>query len=282
MQGTKRIAVRAIWLLSALTGTPLAFAQEDTPPPMDDAQIAQTIMDAEATGRAIYLHDQAAAVASDAVMELKTFRQDGKQGSLAGWITEQREQGIVVTFLSSEPVPRARYRVTVASDGRVSGAVEALAEPATLTEYELGAARARATAASATFEPCSRTYNTVVLPDTREGGGWIAYLLPGTTKQGVIPIGGSYRLDVAATGQKLMSQRPFTRTCIALESPPEDEVRETVAVMITHLLDPVPTEVHVFWSLWARTSMFVATSEGNWLIEGGEIALTERREKKSP
>ena len=69
MQGMKCIAIRAMWLLSAFACTPLAVAQDDTPPRMDDAQIAQAILDAEATGRAIYLHDQAAAVASDAVME---------------------------------------------------------------------------------------------------------------------------------------------------------------------------------------------------------------------
>ena len=117
MQRMKRTVVRAAWLLSALACPSLVLAQQDVPVPMDDARIAQAILDAEATGRAIYLHDQAAAVASDAVMELKAFRQDGKQGRLGGWITEQRDEGIVVTFLSSDAVPRARYRVTVSSEG---------------------------------------------------------------------------------------------------------------------------------------------------------------------
>ena len=280
MQRMKRTVVRAAWLLSALACPSLVLAQQDVPVPMDDARIAQAILDAEATGRAIYLHDQAAAVASDAVMELKAFRQDGKQGRLGGWITEQRDEGIVVTFLSSDAVPRARYRVTVSSEGRVMGDVEALTEPAALTPHELGAARARNTAANAEFAPCSRNYNTVVLPGPREGGGWIAYLLPGTTKHGVIPICGSYRLDMDATGLERLKQRSFTKTCIALESPSEDKARETVAVMITHLLDPAPTEVHVFWSLWSRTPMFVVTSEGNWLIEEGKITLKERRKEE--
>lgn len=282
MRGMKRIGFRAAWLLSALACPPWALAQEDASAPMDDAQITKALLDAEATGRAIYLHDQAAAVATDAVMALKAFRQDGKQGRLGGWITEQGEQGIVVTFLSNEPEPRARYRATVGSEGQVVGDVEALAEPAALTPQELGAARARNTAANAEFAPCSRSYNTVVLPDPQEGGGWIAYLLPGTTKQGVVPIGGSYRLDLDASGQKIVTQRPFTRTCIALERPRGPKDMETVAMMITHLLDPVPTEVHVFWSRWARTPMFVATSLGNWLIEEGSITLTDRREEKTP
>ncbi|WP_157074290.1 hypothetical protein [Pseudoxanthomonas mexicana] len=282
MQGMKRIAVRVVWLLSALASAPLAFAQDDTPPPMDDAQIAKALLDAETTGRAIYLHDQAAAVASDAVTTLKAFRQDGKQGRLGGWITQQRDAGIVVTFLSSESEPRARYRVTVGSEGRVVGDIEALAEPATLTPQELGAAHARNTVANAEFAACSRSYNTVVLADPREGGGWIAYLLPGTTKHGIVPIGGSYRLDLDASGERILKQRGFTRSCIVLESPRGRKDMETVAMMITHLLDPVPTEVHVFWSRWARTPMFVVTSMGNWVIEDGGITLTDRREKEAP
>jgi hypothetical protein len=277
MQGMTRIAVRAAWLLSALACPSLALAQEGAPAPMDDAQIAQAILDAEATGRAIYLHDQAAAVASDAVTKLKAFRQDGKQGRLGGWITEQRDEGIVVTFLSSDAEPRARYRVTVGSEGRVIGDVEALAEPAALTPYERDAAHARNTAANAEFAPCSRNYNTVVLPSPHEGGGWVAYLLPGTTKHSIVPIGGSYRLDLDASGQKIVKQRPFTRTCIALESPPD-----SVGMMITHLLDPVATEVHVFWSLWARKPMYVSTATGGWKIENGRITLLERREQKRP
>lgn len=272
MLGMKRIAVRGAWWLAAFMVVPFAHAQEDAPAALGDAQVAQAILDAEATGRAIYLHDQAAAVATDAVMKLKAFRQDGKRGQLAGWITEQRDEGIVVTFLSSESIPRARYRATVASDGRVTGEVEALEEPAALSSYELGAARARATAATAKFEPCSKTYNSVVLRDDREGGGWIAYLLPGTTQHDVVPIGGSYRLDLDATGEKVVGQRGFTRSCIVLENP-----RDAVAIMITHLMDPVPTEVHVFWSAWARKPMYVGTSQGGWKIENGRIALMNRR-----
>lgn len=46
--------------------------------------------------------------------------------------------------------------------------------------------------------------------------------------------------------------------------------------MVTHLLDPTPTEVHVYWSLWARTPMFVATGEDAiWKIENGRIHRVE-------
>ena len=116
-----------------------------------------------------------------------------------------------------------------------------------------------------------------MLPDTREGGGWIVYLLPGTTKQGIVPIGGSYRLELDAAGDRVVTQRGFTRSCITLENPPD-----SAAMMITHLLDPRPTEVHVFWSLWAGKPMFVGTSTGLWKIEDGRVTMSSRSEKKGP
>jgi len=49
--------------------------------------------------------------------------------------------------------------------------------------------------------------------------------------------------------------------------------------MITHLLDPAPTEARVFWSLWAGKPMFVATPPDGtmWKIENGGIELAERK-----
>jgi len=97
------------------------------------------------------------------------------------------------------------------------------------------------------------------------------YLLPATTKQGVVPIGGSYRVSIADGAVE--STHATTRTCIALSNP-----KEAIGLMITHLMDPMPTEVHVFWSLWAHKSLFVATEAGNWAIEDGKVSLVSRRD----
>ena len=52
--------------------------------------------------------------------------------------------------------------------------------------------------------------------------------------------------------------------------------------MITHLLDPIPTEAHVFWSLWARKPMYVATPPNGtiWVVDDGKIKLVERKSRK--
>lgn len=42
-------------------------------------------------------------------------------------------------------------------------------------------------------------------------------------------------------------------------------------MMITHILDPVPTEAHVHWSLWADTPQYVSTEGGLWAIKDGQV-----------
>lgn len=237
--------------------------------PLDQETAA--LQAAEITGLTIYRHDRAAAVATDAVLKIRAFKKDKR---VKGWVTEERDGDVVVSFV--DQTPAALYRATVANSGSLVGKVSVLEAPVPLTEFESGAVAARATAIAAGFEPCSEKYNSVVLP--ANGGtskSWIVYLLPATTKRNVVPIGGTYRFEIE--GSTVTSRRGFTRTCIALE----DDSR-AVALTITHLLDSTPTEAHVFWSLWANKPIYVATPNGtSWSVEGGKIRLVKRGETKS-
>ncbi|MGY1411263.1 hypothetical protein ACW5EG_17035 [Luteimonas sp. A611] len=244
-----------------------ATAQEPLPVELPADQEAVALQAAEATGSAIYRHDRAAAVATDAALEIRAFKKDKR---VKGWITEERQGEITVTFI--DQAPAALYRAIVSNTGRLVGPIAVLDAPTPLTEFESGAAAARVTALASNFQPCSNDYNSVVLP----GNGaptqsWVVYLLPGTTKSNVVPIGGTYRVET--DGSKVISRRGFTRTCIALQTNPR-----SVGLMITHLLDPVPTEAHVFWSLWAKKTMYVSTPPNGtlWAIEDNKIKLVER------
>ena len=244
-----------------------ASADEPLPKELPADQEAVALKTAETTGLTIYRHDQAAAVATDAALKLRQFKKDKR---VKGWITEEQLDQIVVTFI--DQVPAALYRVAVSKDG-VAGAVMALETPVSLTPYEAGAAAARTAALASKFQPCSENYNSVVLPspNTNEND-WVVYLIPGTTKNDVVPVGGTYRVDVS--GSNVVSQRGFTRTCIALQTDPR-----AVGLMITHLLDPIPTEAHVFWSLWAKKPMYVATPPNGtiWVVDGNNVKLVERK-----
>jgi hypothetical protein len=256
--------IRYILAIALVANLSTAFAQESLPGQLSSDQEAIAIQLAETTGLAIYRHDHAAAVATDAIRKIRADKR------VKGWVTEEQQDQIVVTFI--DKTPAALYRVVVSKDGAVSR-VMTPESPAQLTAFESGAATARSTAMASKFQPCSENYNSVVLPASDPSGeNWVVYLLPGTTKNNVVPIGGTYRIETGDSN--IIGQRSFTRTCIALHTDPS-----VAGLMITHLLDPIPTEAHVFWSLWANKPMYVVTPPYGtiWNIEDGKIKLVERK-----
>lgn len=256
--------IRSLLLVLCVLGVTTVRANEPEAPRALSSQEAATLHADEVVGRAMYLSDRAAAVATDAALELDTFR---KESRVRGWITQAHNDAVTVTFIDA--TPSALYRATVSNAGKLVGKVEAYATPQPLSPFEAGAAAARAVALGAKFQPCSERYNTVVLPlGDPPAGKWLVYLLPATKQPGVIPIGGTYRVTV--DHGTVAAQRPFTKSCIALEDDPR-----AVGLMISHLLDTTPTEAHVFWSLWAHKDMYVSTESATWAIHDGRIRLVE-------
>jgi hypothetical protein len=272
-----RYLATLILALASLTSA----AEEPLPAELPPEQEEIANRAAESAGMAIYRHDRAASVATDAVRGLRAFRKDKR---LRGWITEETSGGIVVTFFGSPGKDQslaALYRVQTSADGQVVGDPVALESPVPLTPFEASAATARATAVASGFEPCARQYNTVVLPvDDGPVRRWVVYLLAATTDADVVPVGGTYRIDLDADGATVMAKRPFTRTCITL--PRGSKGQKVVALSISHLLDPTPTEAHVFWSLWSGLPFYVMTPPNGtvWGITNGRIRRVERRGKQ--
>ena len=53
---------------------------------------------------------------------------------------------------------------------------------------------------------------------------------------------------------------------------------EVEMVFVTHLLDPHPTELHVYLSLWSRKPVAVGTGEDRiWVVSGTRITPTESK-----
>jgi len=172
-----------------------ASADDSLPKELSADQDAALIRSAEITGLAIYRHDAAAAIVTDAALKIRAFKKDKR---VKGWVTEQQQDQIVVTFI--DKTPSALYRGAVSMEG-VAGPITTLESPAPLTDYEEGAATARSAALAVTFEPCSRSYNAVVLPPDQKSGNWVVYLLPETTDADVVPIGGTYRIEIVLGDQ---------------------------------------------------------------------------------
>lgn len=164
-------------LALALVGLAVDAAEAPLPKVLPPEQEATALRAAEVTGQAMYRHDRAALVATDVVRKLAAFNTDSR---LNGWVTEEKQGQIVVTFI--DQTPAALYRVVV-SDKGVAGPAQVLATPAPLSDYEASAAVALATAKTVQFPACSRQYNSIVLPPVDASSpNWRVYLLPGTTK----------------------------------------------------------------------------------------------------
>jgi hypothetical protein len=101
-----------------------------------------------------------------------------------------------------------------------------------------------------------------------------------------IPVGGAHRLELDATAQHLLSERGFTRSCLVLGDPTGNArgnaKQRPVMLVASHLLDPVPTEIHVFWNLWSGIPLDIMTPPYGtvWGISKGHISLVKRRGPK--
>lgn len=256
----------AIQIALALFSIP-SFAQESENPSMSNDEVSKAEA-VEKLGREIYELDLAAASATDHISKIG-LRSDKR---VRGWITEPNASGIRVTIVgvNQESVPVALYATDIDRSGRPMSAPIKNSDPTPLSETQSALYSARINALKSKFEPCSNDYNTVAIPTD---SGISVYLLPGTTDSGVVPIGGTYRIDYDSTGEVQLVTRAYTKSCIALQ-----KVKESGGMMITHLMDDFPTEVHTYWNLWAHSPMYVGIvgTKDLWSITDGKLKLVVR------
>ena len=81
-----------------------------------------------------------------------------------------------------------------------------------------------------------------------------------------IPFGGHFRFEVV--DGKVVDHRAFTNSCLTmpLQSPEEGA---PAGLMVSHILDETPTEIHVFSTYVAGLPIYVSTVSNDrvWVIE---------------
>ena len=97
----------------------------------------------------------------------------------------------------------------------------------------------------------------------------------------MIPFGGHHKVTLAADGTA--KARPYTRSCLDMSVAPQAG-QTPVGLTVSHLLDPTPTEIHVFSSLAAGVPLFVATTSNSlaWEIENGTITKFDLKTMTPP
>lgn len=228
-------------------------------------------------GRLIFEVDRAAWVTTDDMREREPA---ARQWPIKGWVVERdgdTPHAYVVTYFGGDGSDGlAAWYVGKVRDNRVtSGEVFGADRRPPLTAGQQLIVRARSAAIEdadkAGFRPCTPArFNVTILPPAAPDAPVDVYLLSPQVESGTYPAGGHFLVRVGADGQ-VLSHRKFTNGCIPLSTAPPPGAGSTAALMVTHLLDPLPTEIHAFLSIWMEVPLAVGIDGKAYWLEKGEI-----------
>ena len=230
------------------------------------------------TGATIFAFDKAAWVSTDALMEM--VPKDQLTG-IGGYVVEPLGGGVLrATYFRGPAISAQAFFVADVKGDKVTRR-ELLAQPVPLTPGQMLLARAREiakdTARAGDYRPCTPApFNTVVVP-MRPGGPVAVYLLTAQVTNKSYMMGGNYRVLIAPDGH-VVGTRPFNVSCLAQTMPKLPKGAQPIGMVVNHLLDPTPTEIHVFTSYSMGSPLFVATEDKAtgqktaWLVEGKRIS----------
>lgn len=223
-------------------------------------------------GRLLFELDRAAWVGTDDMMARIP---DPAATGLRGYLVERDGDGFAILFYGGPAeAPVAFYRGRV-ENRRVTGreVYPADARPP-LTAMQRRLAGARDLARTLVTRSCEgQPFNTVAIPPGTPDELIDLYLLTPQTSTNRFPVGGHHRFTLAADGS-VQSSRAFTNSCLAMEVPPGPR---PAALMVTHLLDPIPTEIHVFTAMTSGFALYVGTNDPDrvWSVTGDGIRLVD-------
>lgn len=268
-----RIACVALSALLFTAASPAQLLQG----PGEDEQLQ--LRANEALGLRLYRHDRAAALASNVLLDKHKYRKDKR---VQGWLTEARESSVLMSFIGARAgeEPTVLYQIDIADGANPAAEVVPFDPPRPLSESQHRAWLARKTALSSGFGACSKHYNSVILPSADSGSpGWSVFLLPTTNDSKVLPFGGTYRVEVSADGGNVLTTRAYSKTCLSFTRDKKGGV-----LVMSHLLDPLPTEIHVLLNLYADVPLRVITAMNRreWEIDKGKIRFVRRLENNAP
>lgn len=235
---------------------------------------------AEKLGLQMFLYDQAAWLATDSFL---TDMDKLPQKQLRGYVVVPGEgdrlEAVFYGEVDGELIEFARYDV---DKGKVvSGGILAEADRVALSPLAKRLADARAVAID---EVIAKSYgfcsdqqpNTLTLPP--DANNVVAvYVMTSPASNDSYPLGGHYRVDVDAQGKVIHSRR-FLNSCFELQyrntKDENGKPMEPTALVVTHLLDPYPTEIHAFASRHMPVELMVATVDNKaiWSLVQGNIA----------
>lgn len=234
---------------------------------------AQTVPSTEATrarGALLQQLDRAAWLSSDDLV-LRLGPASGR--SIGGWVVTRRGDAFHIDYFGvGAEADRTHYSAEFA-DGSLLGA--RLHPVDALPALEADAKRLRQALVAGwkemerhpDWKPCTPArFNTIVLPPDADGTIAVYFLSP-QVEAGTIAMGGHFRIDVGSSGE-VVGARAFSLGCLGV--PKGNGAR---ALVISHLLDAQPHEIHVFQQAAAAVPLVVITVKNRqlWAIDANGI-----------
>lgn len=236
--------------------------------------------EAESRGAEIYAYDQAAWHSADRLrldMEkrgwgLEKVRQEG----LSGYIVEPVEDGRLLTsyygIKGDKPFAVARYWTRggeIEKGGFLTDREDAEMSPLAQLLVQRRQQAMQLPTEQKVFRCTKGNPNVVVLPP-RSDGSIAVYIMSSPVERGVYPAGGHYLYLFGSNG-KLLSSRAFSNGCVNIGS--SDPSRRPESVVLSHVLDPQPTEIHVFLNYVMQMPLVIVTvgSHDVWGISKGKV-----------
>lgn len=265
--------------VAVLACTPVSAAAQGQSAPVPRSDDQAKLDWAVARGRLLFALDRAAWVATDDMLERVPRDQ---QRDLRGYIVDRDAEGYQAIFYADQDgQPVVLYRARIGAAGVASREIFTPGQRPALTpgQQRLARVRAQLAAAAPEMNMCSRnTPNLAIVPPETADGPIDIYVMTPQTDTNVIPFGGHHRLTLDSEG-RVTAQRAFTNSCLAmpLSQPGRDR---PVALTVTHLLDPIPTEIHVFSAMAARMTVYVGAGGSMWEVTGDHIRHVNRIEPR--
>lgn len=241
----------------------------------DIASLTSAVRTAVDRGELLYIYDQAAWHGTDDIQA----NYSSLLAQAGGYVVSGDQARTELVFYDKAGT-NAVYRATF-SDGKLSGSGPAMGERSRLStlERQLVVAKDKGYDAflAADVGLCSQaTPNLTALPPERPGGPIIVYIMTPQTDIRTFPLGGHFSVEVRPDGSTGTVRR-YMKTCFDMSLKDMPAGSRPAAFFITHLLDPTPTEIHVFTSIASKTPIYVATSpQGRaWVVDGNSVRLAE-------
>ncbi|HYU96433.1 MAG TPA: hypothetical protein VE989_09735 [Sphingomicrobium sp.] len=212
-------------------------------------------------GTLLYRYDQSAWHVTDAM--LKALPDEAK-ARVRGYVTTLGLHGMRTTFFGEGKWARyERLYSAVWTGSAITDAEQFTLVETGMTGLEVRLIQARRIALEHAHQltMCSKAPpNVIAFADPADDDLIHVYVMTPQARTDSFPMGGHHRIDVKY--DRIVAERAFTKSCLELGSQKIPEGAKPAGMFITHLLDPVPTEIHVFTAFGSGLPLYVGVRDG--------------------